>query len=292
MHRYAAFGLRIDSEFALPGLPAHAEGDADVVIHEGTVEPPSRPTRIPNYVGGADVGCLSWEPAGSARISRGSDVVVAPRADAGEGSVSAFLVGPVLGIVLTQRGLMALHASAVELAGQALAFLGTTGAGKSTVAGMLHRGGHAVLADDITAVRLDGDRALVVPGFPQLKLWPETITGLGEDPDSLERVVAAAEKRRRPAANGFSPGERRLAGIYLLTDGERPRTEAVRPSEALIELVRNSWGARSLHHAEPARLGRFAELAETVPVRRLYRPKDLTAGEALTVFLEREVAGR
>jgi hypothetical protein len=290
MHRYRAYGLRIDSEFALPGL-LPGDGPADAVVHAGEVDPGSEPAPVPRFVGSAREGILSWDEAGAARVRNGEDVVVGARQGVDDGMLAAFVVGPVFGILLSQRGLTPLHASAVAVDGRAVAFLGGPGWGKSTLAAALHARGHPIVADDIVAVRLADARATVLPGFPQLKLWPETVSTLGGDPDGLARVVAGAHKRLRPSPAGFSHDELPLAGIYVLADEGGPQVEPLEPADAVIELVRHAWAARSLHATAPAeRLSRFARLAETVPVRRLRRPMALESLAELGEFVEREVA--
>jgi hypothetical protein len=291
MYRYSAYGLRIDSEFPLPGLLAAPAGDPDVVLRAGEVEPAPEPAPAPLFRGNAEDGCLYWDPVGATRISRGREVVLDVHPDAEEGVVSVFLIGPVLGYLLTQRGLTALHASAVALDGQAVAFLGAAGWGKSTLAAALHARGHPVVADDIVAVRMDGGRAYVFPGFPQLKLWPEAALELGDDPAQLDRLVRTAEKRARPTPAGFPEDELPLAAIYVLADGEELRVDDLRPADAVIELVRHAWGARSLHPTGPTRrLTRFAELANVVPIRRLYRPEPPAPVAELGAFVERAIA--
>ena len=54
---------------------------------------------------------------------------------------------------LRLRGVPALHASAVAVGGAALAVVGSAGAGKSTTAAARAARGHAVVADDVLALR-------------------------------------------------------------------------------------------------------------------------------------------
>ena len=62
---------------------------------------------------------------------RGEEVWADWRAPLTEADAIAFFLGPVLGAVLRRRGIAALHASAVVLAGEAYLFLGSRGSGKS-----------------------------------------------------------------------------------------------------------------------------------------------------------------
>jgi len=57
-----------------------------------------------------------------------------------------------MGFALRRRGVTALHASAVCVAGSAIALCGATEAGKSTTVATLALRGIPVLSDDITAL--------------------------------------------------------------------------------------------------------------------------------------------
>jgi hypothetical protein len=66
---------------------------------------------------------------------------------------------------LAREGGFFVHSCAVRFPGGAALFCGVSGAGKTTMAGLLHRAGHLVLSDDRVAVRPRG-RGLVAWGTP------------------------------------------------------------------------------------------------------------------------------
>jgi hypothetical protein len=287
-HRYAAYGLRIESEVPLPGFLA-SNGTADVVVRLGPVEPDDTTSASPRYRGTTEEGRLYWRGI-AASIRRGGEIVVASDDATGEDALAAFVVGPALGILLTQRGLVALHASCVEFQGRAVAFVGAPRSGKSTVAAALHARGHGLVADDIVAVRVDEDTALVLPGAPQLRLWPEAARELGDDPDQLDRVRDDLEKRIRPAPAGFSPDPVPLAAVYVLESGGKLAIAPMRPSDAVVELLCHSWTPRSLHSTQPAaRLAHYGAVVGAVPVRRLRRPDALGRVREVAELVEREL---
>ena len=92
---------------------------------------------------------------------------------------SSYLLGPVLGVLLRLRGTTCLHASAVAIDGQAVAFAGTEGAGKSTTAAAFARVGHSVLSDDVVALKENESGFVVAPAYPHICLWPDSVRGLG-----------------------------------------------------------------------------------------------------------------
>ena len=83
---------------------------------------------------------------------------------------SLLIVGNVMTIIFTLGGEPVLHASAVEVGGSALAFLGDSGAGKSSLAALLCAGGGRFVTDDLLRLRPDGGGWLCYPGAGELRL--------------------------------------------------------------------------------------------------------------------------
>src|SRR5439155_11302653 len=123
-------------------------------------------------------------------------VIAHPTFGVHEVTLRLLLFGPVLAVLLHQRGRLVLHGSAVVLCGAAVGVLGASGWGKSTLAGLLHRRGHRFITDDVVAVDVEHGRT-VAPGIPELRLWPDTAAALGHDPDVLPPLHPRHQKRAR-----------------------------------------------------------------------------------------------
>jgi len=170
------------------------------------------------------------------------------------------LLNQILPLVLNGQHATVLHAGAVEVDEGAVAFVGPTGRGKSTLTAAMANQGFRFLTDDALQVSLSASgRPVAVPGQPHLRLWNAS------DPTAKARIAAG-------------PGlphcdqERALAAIYLLGEGKgaAPVFERVRPSVALLELVRNSF---LLDPESPELLklqhDNLSAVVSTVPVFRL-----------------------
>jgi hypothetical protein len=117
------------------------------------------------------------------------------------------LVAQALPFASVLHGLEVLHAGAVSIEGGAVAILGPSGAGKTSLALALCRGGADFLADDVLALeRVDGE-LIGHPGAPMAGVAnaeAERLRGEGEEggeelaADSRERVVRTAV-RAEPA---------------------------------------------------------------------------------------------
>ena len=209
---------------------------------------------------------------------------------------SSYLLGPILGLLLRLRGITCLHASAVNFGGQSVAFLGTAGAGKSTTAAAFALDGHAVLSDDIVALMEREGSFLVVPAYPQVGLWPDSVNMLYGSPDALPRLSATWEKRRLALGKKGPRFESRplpLAAIYILGDrrsDSAPCIETVRSRSALLSLVADAYANKILDREMRARefdvLGR---LAATVPVRRVFPHTDASRLRELCRVIEADL---
>jgi hypothetical protein len=95
------------------------------------------------------------------------------------------LLGPALMLALSMRGIFGLHASSVLGSEGAVALLGPSGSGKSSLARYAVSEGALRLSDDVTPVTSTDAGLRVLPRFPQLKLAPALIV------DDLELPLAA-----------------------------------------------------------------------------------------------------
>ncbi len=278
MHCYTAYGFGIRSTLPLPELALAPDAPQDVAIEVGEIgRPPGPRDATGRYAWASDDEVyFFWDSVGGFLLERGRKVTIDPLPDVEEDLVRLALLGPVLAMLLFQRGFLVMHASAVAVNGRAVAFIGHKGWGKSTTAATLHARGHALIADDLLAVDLSGEEgARVAPGFLQLKLWPEAAqASLGDDPAMLRPLHRRVNKKARPVkSEGLAAGTLPLHCIYVLGKGEAASVEAVPPQEALIELTRHAFN-RGLLRSDKFALDHFkkrAALAQRVPLRRLRR---------------------
>ncbi len=195
--------------------------------------------------------------------------------------VATYLLGPVLGLLLRLRGVPCLHASAVTFGDSTVAFAGSEGRGKSTTAAALASRGHAVISDDIVALVERKGSFFVLPAYPYLSLWPESVKMLYGPEKELPSFSANYEKRQLLLAENrlrFQEKQMSLGVVFLLgervADPAAPFVETLPAGEALVALVANSYATNLLDKSMRARefelLGR---LVTTVPVWRL-RPHE------------------
>jgi hypothetical protein len=298
---YSVFGLSLRSNLAIPGLnPAGASLPAtDVEVHLG-ISPathsdsstdPGELKFVSSDLNAAGEPALRiWHVEGGALLylaycdgmefwldRKGTSVWAKCPAASSLEDVATFLLGPVLGLLLRLRGVTCLHASAVAFDDRAVAFVGDEGAGKSTTAAAFARRGYPVLSDDVVAIVERQGGFYVMPAYPYLSLWPDSVKLLYGPKKNLptfsvnwdKRVLSLAEDRL-----SFQKKPLPLGAIFIL--GERnsetaaPVLEVPSAQDCLMSLVANSYATGMLdaemRAQEFALLGR---LLASVPVARI-----------------------
>jgi hypothetical protein len=290
---YTAFGLRIRSCLPLPELlPASGPGD-DVVIVYGPVpeDLPEAAQKGVRYQ--AAPGRLLLKVDGVARflVSEGRGVTIERDPAADDDDVRVFLLGSVLGALLHQRADLVLHGSAIVAGDGSVAFLGISGIGKSTLAMAFKKRGYSLLTDDLCVVRPGPDgRMMIQPGFPQSKLWLDSLERLAIAPDDLKRIRRKLEKRALPMGDAFAAGAHPLRRLYVLQAVNRDElklTPLAGPQKfaALKEYTYRFRFVDGLR-AKPAHFQQGLALAQQAAISMVVRPREPFRLDELVALLE------
>jgi hypothetical protein len=278
---YSVFGLRIRSELKLPEL-FRAETDAvpDVTIRLGDIDANENQ---PGLHALDDALLFVVADIGRYRVADGRDILVEPQPGVPERNLRLYLLGSVFGVLLHQRELLPLHANAIEIDGKAVAFMGSSGGGKSTLAARFHDRGNRVVADDICVVKVDSDdQAYALPGLPRLRLWQEALEASGRQPSDFERSYVGDENWNkfdvpiRP--DTATDRELELGALYLLGQGEEidiRRLDGIDAAEALFaHTYRGAFLAAT--NGGQSHWSSCMRLVRSTPVYCFTRPWDLT----------------
>lgn len=246
MFLYNAFKLNIHSEFFLPEL-IKGRDKADIYIKKGRINLPKlQPTSIQRkgiealFGGNSNEAYIRWPSVATLLAKNGNTLIVDSDSDDIDPQVlNLYILSEALGLILYQRGLFLLHASAVKIGEQVVVFSGNPGAGKSTTAAAFAKLGYTVLADDMVAIELDNTgRAMVYPAFPQIKIWPPTVKGLGFDDSTLLSLFYGSKKRVIQQKKGFPVEPFPLAHIMILENGESLNITKIQGMKAFFMLAR------------------------------------------------------
>ncbi len=282
MPDYCLCGLHIASDFALPGVPAwQGTGTPDVTIAPGHV-----PDRLPGASGntfqvGADGTVrVAFPRVGAFLVEGGRRVALAAAPAATTKDIALFLLGSIFGLLCHQRGLFPLHASAIDIGGQAVAFAGDSGAGKSTTAAALVQLGHLLLSDDVSVIDLSGSPPMLVSTSPTQKLWRDSLLALDIAAGARVRPQLDMDKFERHVGGAFGTTPRRLAAIYHLetdADDGSPMIERIAGAQAVQKVRGQIYRLQAAQEmGQESRLFmQSTTIASAVPQFTLRRPRSL-----------------
>lgn len=200
IYKYKVYGLALNSELELPELIPAQTSDPDVTITFGDV-----PEHLPVIKGSGVLYeaanndfLFKFEGIGRFRVQQGNRITIQPETKALPEEVRLFLLGSNLGALLHQRGILAMHGSAVSNGHHTTILMGKSGTGKSSLAAGLLELGYSVIADDISVIcRNKNQEFYVEKGIPHIKLWKDVLIHLNQ-PLALEKVRPQLEKYRKP----------------------------------------------------------------------------------------------
>jgi hypothetical protein len=225
LFHYHAFGLNICSELEIPPLFSTKNiAKADVTVRRGDVaesglENPKKST--PFFQCAKESVWLNVPQIARFLITDGSTITVDAIAE-DEQSIRLFLLGSCLGAIMHQRGLLVLHGNAIRFGDHCVVFAGASGMGKSTLAAAFHKRGHEILTDDVCAINADGR---VSPGYPQLKLWSDTLARLEIEKADLNKIRLQVEKFAYPIKKSFGQEPLPVKAVYILNSNNRDEFE-------------------------------------------------------------------
>lgn len=290
---YKAFGLQIESEYALPELSVSKQSEmVDVKIEmKDLTSVWLQHQKESNLV--IDNRNVMFQIANTATyfVKDGKTIIVSPADGADERKVRLFILGTCMGIILMQRNILPLHGSAVSINGYVYAIVGESGAGKSTLASALIKKGYPLLSDDVIAVSLDEDNfPIVTPSYPQQKLWQESLDHFGMNSDELSPIFARETKFSVPVHRYFQPQAQRLMGVFELTIKDHGPVEwkTVNSLDRFRLLGEHTYRQYLLEHLGLLEwhFKMMSEIIKKVTLFRISRPTDSFTAHTITNLIE------
>jgi hypothetical protein len=280
---YRIYGLLVQSAIRLPypEATAGADSSADLTLESAPARAFSR-ARAASPDGekwfqhrplcGGDT-YLRWRGLFEFIISGdGNRILYRSEPGAHPDSFHTYLLNQVVSFALVRSGIEPVHATAVLTSAGAVAFLGDSGYGKSSLAASFLNAGFQLVTDDLLVLRRVRTGYVVEAGPPRIKLFPEIAgdllpgwggAGVAMNPLTNKKVIHL--ERGATPANPVP-----LAAIYVLTPPRLRRGKVrvvlrkLQSRTAFLELARNTFNAQVV---EPARLRRHFEFVADVVAR-------------------------
>jgi len=123
-----------------------------------------------------------------------SDVVCIPDKRSNASYASILASGALVAYIHAMKGRSVLHASAVEVDEAAVAFVGPSGRGKSTMAALQCADGRPVVTDDVLALEISRTAIFCIRGSNELRLRQKAASMIGRFSDDTAVRVTADER--------------------------------------------------------------------------------------------------
>jgi hypothetical protein len=279
---YFVYGQQIKSAIPLPQLVPGGDG-SDVRITRGRVTDPN-PTAS-NTAGSRLAGRelkFSLKGVGAAAVLDGRTVTIDAAQGVSEQHLSLFVVEVVLALVMLQRGHLVLHGSAVTVGDGVIGLVGHQQTGKSVIAAAFYQQGVAVMSDNqlvFERTSFSPASPVVLPGYPQLELWPEDARLVGIEPEKFRLLRPNISKVAWPVTDNFRNEANPVRSLYILTKTETPGVDKYSLRDGFFELTRHTFAAYLAEQQLFNQAEHFTQcmrIVKSVPVYRLQLPKNIS----------------
>jgi len=290
MSLHRVYGLTLDTDIPF-GCAVSADDripiDWTIRWNEAEVDLDARPEGAPvsasmywpSYAQGDTV--VIWQPDnGRFDIDRSRRTITVALYERDTDVAALLLRGVVMSLILEFEGLPVLHANAIEVGGEAIAFAGPQGAGKTTITTALCAVGLPLLTDDVVPIERIGGRLGSRSGLTDLRLRPAAagLVALFPSADEpFESVDGRTVLQLPPHPAGWLP----LHSIVVPTpSADHLGPDRVEPLDRLASLSMLLATFRVENFQDPqlaaARLAIVSALLSEVPVGRLLMPRRAT----------------
>jgi energy-coupling factor transporter ATP-binding protein EcfA2 len=240
---FRAFDIVVASRMQLPELKSCADLIADVELEQRMASRSVRQinwfhhwyiddakTRIAMSIAREEGGYRLRFPelADFLILNDGAKVICEPCRDTVPETIRHLFLDQVLPRILGQRGNLILHASSVEIQpGAGIAFAGSSGWGKSTLALSFHGKNTRFLGDDCMLLRAEGSRLWGVSAYRGSRLWQDSLNAIY--PNGIESTRVSHYTGKHRIANGLpvTPRRTNLRAVFFLQDPRDCKDHAI-----------------------------------------------------------------
>ncbi|WAT17025.1 hypothetical protein OZN62_08725 [Aurantiacibacter sp. MUD11] len=176
-------------------------------------------------------------------IRPGSEEVVChPVPGIDETTIDNVFYNSIRPLLINHGGGLALHGSACSTPYGAIAFVGLSRSGKTTLAGACAKVGNPFLTEDVIELQFSGDAYRVIPQRPLLRVFSDTADYLRQEREGENGAlpkVALKSGKDLPFASEAAD----LVAIYVLGAGEatEPTFKPLEPQHALAEIMQHAF---------------------------------------------------
>lgn len=240
MVKYIIFGLNVLSEIELNCYPRDfIEPEVKIVISQDK----KKSIRSDRFIELNEKLCVfQIANVGEFSISNGNLIEVIQAENADKRMIETFILGTSFGAIMQQRKEFPLHGSVVTNGDITLAFVGESGAGKTSIATSYAQLGYEIITDDVIRVELKENEIYVNASYPSQKIWMETARHLGLDIDISKKIHNRFDKYYY-SNNNFFFGKQKLDFVFeiIKCDIEDVLVDKYNIRDTFGMLIRNTY---------------------------------------------------
>lgn len=230
---------------------------------------------------------LQVKDVGEFYCENGTKILIKPILNVDKASIELYLNGSVLGAILQQKKILALHASSFVVNDQVIILCGESGFGKSSIAlsFCIHRNG-ILLTDDITPIQ-NGN---ILPIAEKMKLWGDSLASMDIDKSNLHPVHEKMDKYYFDVITGEEPRKPDMIIFGEIDDGLEESTIHEVHGALKFELLYKNQYWEELSSLSPD-LKKFffeliAEVCDTTKMYSLSRSSENSIDETTSFIIE------
>lgn len=219
-----------------------------------------------------------------------TSVLCYPCPDIDNATLDHLFKNQVVPLLLNASGYHVFHGASVTFGAGAIAFLGSSGLGKSTLATAFAQNGAPFLSDDVVLINSAPDGFIVYPGDASIRLWGTSRDHFFDQNRATEPPISYTRKSRLAANDDlpFCHVPRLLHAAFFLRDDavDKPVIEPLTGQDAHLAWVGHSFLLEpDKRNVIAANFGAAAELATRLPCFTLDYPRDFTQLCALMEYI-------
>jgi len=174
-------------------------------------------------------------------VENGNRIYIKAEYGASNHDVEKQVLTSIFGAISSQRNLLCMHGGAFIANGKAILLTGQSGAGKSTMLAGLLKKGYKIASDDISNIRIVNGKAFLLPSFPCLLLWDDTLKALGFNQPAAKRLRGDMEKYIFPLGSSFHTQPVELKKIYVIAEHNSQELLEIKGLKKVETLMANTF---------------------------------------------------